>query len=91
MSDISIPGVTASKYKTDELIQGLMKVERLRARQHSALVLVSGTDLRITSYNVCYTKLLRYPAWPGDQEDGRLDVAERLLRRLPGADRNNFV
>ncbi len=29
MSDISIPGVTASKYKTDELIQGLMKVERL--------------------------------------------------------------
>ncbi len=29
MSDISIPGVTASKYKTDELIQGLMKVERV--------------------------------------------------------------
>ncbi len=29
MSDISIPGVTTSKYKTDELIQGLMKVERL--------------------------------------------------------------
>ncbi|HOT62200.1 MAG TPA: flagellar filament capping protein FliD [Treponemataceae bacterium] len=29
MSDISIPGVTASKYKTDELIQGLMKVERI--------------------------------------------------------------
>lgn len=29
MSDISIPGVTASKYKTDELIKGLMKVERL--------------------------------------------------------------
>ena len=29
MSDISIPGVTASKYKTDELIEGLMKVERV--------------------------------------------------------------
>ncbi|HPS44620.1 MAG TPA: flagellar cap protein FliD N-terminal domain-containing protein, partial [Treponemataceae bacterium] len=29
MSDISIPGVTASKYKTDELIAGLMKVERV--------------------------------------------------------------
>lgn len=29
MSDISIPGVTASKYKTDELIQGLMKAERI--------------------------------------------------------------
>jgi len=29
LSDISIPGVTASKYKTDELIQGLMKVERV--------------------------------------------------------------
>jgi flagellar hook-associated protein 2 len=29
MSDISIPGVTASKYKTDELIKGLMKVERV--------------------------------------------------------------
>lgn len=29
MSDISIPGVTASKYKTDELIQGLMRVERI--------------------------------------------------------------
>jgi flagellar hook-associated protein 2 len=29
MSDISIPGVTASKYKTDELIEGLMKVERI--------------------------------------------------------------
>jgi flagellar hook-associated protein 2 len=29
VSDISIPGVTASKYKTDELIAGLMKVERV--------------------------------------------------------------
>lgn len=29
MSDISIPGVTASKYKTDELVEGLMKVERI--------------------------------------------------------------
>jgi len=29
MSDLSIPGVTASKYKTDELIDGLMKVERV--------------------------------------------------------------
>jgi flagellar hook-associated protein 2 len=29
VSDISIPGVTASKYKTDELIQGLMKAERV--------------------------------------------------------------
>lgn len=29
MSDISIPGVTASKYKTDELIAGLMKAERI--------------------------------------------------------------
>jgi len=29
LSDISIPGVTASKYKTDELIKGLMKVERI--------------------------------------------------------------
>ena len=29
MSDLSIPGVTASKYKTDELIEGLMKVERI--------------------------------------------------------------
>ncbi len=29
MSDISIPGVTASKYKTDELIEGLMKAERV--------------------------------------------------------------
>ncbi len=29
MSDINIPGVTASKYKTDELIKGLMKVERI--------------------------------------------------------------
>ena len=29
VSDISIPGVTASKYKTDELIEGLMKVERV--------------------------------------------------------------
>lgn len=29
MSDISIPGVSASKYKTDELIQGLMKAERI--------------------------------------------------------------
>ncbi len=29
MSDLSIPGVTASKYKTDELIEALMKVERL--------------------------------------------------------------
>lgn len=29
MSDISIPGVTASKYKTDELIKGLMKAERV--------------------------------------------------------------
>jgi len=29
VSDISIPGVTASKYKTDELIQGLMRVERI--------------------------------------------------------------
>lgn len=28
MADISIPGVTASKYKTDELIEGLMKLER---------------------------------------------------------------
>lgn len=28
MADISIPGVTASKYKTDELIEGLMKIER---------------------------------------------------------------
>jgi len=29
VSDISIPGVTASKYKTDELIAGLMKAERV--------------------------------------------------------------
>jgi len=29
LSDLSIPGVTASKYKTDELIKGLMKVERI--------------------------------------------------------------
>ena len=29
MADISIPGVTTSKYKTDELIAGLMKVERV--------------------------------------------------------------
>lgn len=29
MSDLSIPGVTASKYKTDELIEALMRVERL--------------------------------------------------------------
>ena len=29
MSDISIPGVTASKYKTDTLVEGLMKVERV--------------------------------------------------------------
>lgn len=29
MSDISIPGVTASKYKTDELIAGLMKAEKI--------------------------------------------------------------
>jgi flagellar hook-associated protein 2 len=29
VSDISIPGVTASKYKTDELIAGLMKAERI--------------------------------------------------------------
>ena len=29
MSDLSIPGVTASKYKTDELIEGLMKIERV--------------------------------------------------------------
>jgi len=38
MSDISIPGVTASKYKTDELIQGLMKAERIpRDRAESEL------------------------------------------------------
>ncbi len=29
MADISIPGVTASKYKTEELIEGLMKLERV--------------------------------------------------------------
>lgn len=29
MSDISIPGVTTSKYGTDKLIEGLMKVERV--------------------------------------------------------------
>ncbi len=29
MSEINIPGVTASKYKTNELIEGLMKVERV--------------------------------------------------------------
>ena len=29
MSDISIPGVTQSKYKTDQLIEGLMKIERI--------------------------------------------------------------
>lgn len=38
MSDISIPGVTASKYKTDELIEGLMKVERVpRERANTEL------------------------------------------------------
>lgn len=36
MSDISIPGVTASKYKTDELIQGLMKVERMPRERAAA-------------------------------------------------------
>ncbi len=36
MSDISIPGVTASKYKTDELIKGLMKVERVPRERASA-------------------------------------------------------
>ncbi len=29
MSDINIPGVTTSQYKTAELIQGLMKIERI--------------------------------------------------------------
>ncbi len=38
MSDISIPGVTASKYKTDQLIEGLMKVERIpRNREEEQL------------------------------------------------------
>jgi flagellar hook-associated protein 2 len=38
LSDISIPGVTASKYKTDELIEGLMKVERIpRERANTEL------------------------------------------------------
>lgn len=40
MSDISIPGVTASKYKTDELIKGLMKVERLPRER-------ADTDLKL--------------------------------------------
>lgn len=36
MSDISIPGVTASKYKTDELIEGLMKAERVPRERANA-------------------------------------------------------
>jgi flagellar hook-associated protein 2 len=36
MSDISIPGVTASKYGTDKLIEGLMKAERVPREREDA-------------------------------------------------------
>ena len=57
-------------------------------------IILEGTRLtfktRITSYNVCYTKLLRFVVQQSDQyvwlKKGELEF---LLR--PGENRNNFV